>query len=170
MSETADNLRESPAGDNTQPDAKSPYGPARRRRRHAHESHAPLSAVAGPRSDINVTPLVDVVLVLLIIFMVVTPLLHRGVQIELPTTANHEKKNDNGEQLVVSVRGDGVYVETEHLEGQALTDRFRTELKRAQRPVHVRADKGLKFGEVRKVLNNLHDIGAANVGLGTDDK
>lgn len=162
--------------DNTQPDAVNPIlgdpplGMHRRRRRHA-EAHAQVkSAIAGPRSDINVTPLVDVVLVLLIIFMVVTPLLHRGVQIELPQTANHEKKNDNGEQLVVSVRNDGVYVETERLEGEALTERFRSELKRSSRPVHVRADRALRFGDVRKVLNNLHDIGAANVGLGTEDK
>lgn len=157
--------------ENTQPDAVNPIALARRHRRRHAQSHAhDQAAIAGPRSDINVTPLVDVVLVLLIIFMVVTPLLHRGVQIELPQTANHEKKNDNGEQLVVSVRADGVYVETERLEGDALSDRFRTELKRASRPVHVRADRSLHFGEVRKVLNNLHDIGAANVGLGTEDK
>ena len=65
---------------------------------------------SGVRSDINVTPLVDVVLVLLIIFLVITPLLQRGVPIDLPGTAHHSKQQDNGEQLVVSVRSDGVYI------------------------------------------------------------
>ncbi len=141
--------------------------PSRRRRRH-HEIHA--AKPAPVKSDINVTPLVDVVLVLLIIFMVVTPMLHRGVQLDLPETANHEKKNDTGEQLVVSVRADGVFVDTQKLEGPALEARFKEELKRSSRPVHVRGDKSLKFGDVRKVLDELHDIGAQNIGLGTQDK
>ena len=68
------------------------------------------------KNEINVTPLVDVVLVLLIIFMVVTPMLHRGVHVQLPETKNHEKKQDTGEQLVVTIRGDGaVFIETDKI-------------------------------------------------------
>ena len=55
-------------------------------------------------SEINVTPLVDVVLVLLIIFMVVTPMLSRGVKVDLPETTNHEKKHDTGEQIIALMR------------------------------------------------------------------
>jgi biopolymer transport protein ExbD/biopolymer transport protein TolR len=143
-----------------------------RRRRHAHGAHGHGTAAATEktRSDINVTPLVDVVLVLLIIFMVVTPMLHRGVKLELPETVNHEKKQDTGEQLIVSVRKEGVYVETQKLEGDALIAKLKDELKHMSRPVNVRADRGLHFSDVRKVLDELHDIGAVNVGLATEDK
>ena len=122
------------------------------------------------KNEINVTPLVDVVLVLLIIFMVVTPMLHRGVEIVLPDSANHEKKTDTGEQLVITVRKDGVYVESDRLEGTRRTDRFKDELKHQARPVHVRADRGLSFGDVRVVLDELHEMGALNVGLATQEK
>src|SRR5881275_2878862 len=100
---------------------------------------------SGVRSDINVTPLVDVVLVLLIIFMVVTPMLHRGVHIGLPTTEHHDKKQDTGEQLVVTIRQDGTFIETDKIAEDALVERVKKELK-TSRPVHVRADKGLKYG------------------------
>src|SRR6478672_7484679 len=80
--------------------------PKRRKHKIHHRRENRIKA-AAIRSEINVTPLVDVVLVLLIIFMVVTPMLHRGVKIELPETVHHEKKQDSGELLIVSVRGDG---------------------------------------------------------------
>jgi len=55
------------------------------------------------KSDINVTPLVDVVLVLLIIFMVVTPMLQKGVSVKLPVTTNPDKKPDNPNQVIISI-------------------------------------------------------------------
>src|SRR5216110_434119 len=123
----------------------------------------------GVKSEINVTPLVDVVLVLLIIFMVVTPMLHRGVKVELPETAHHEKKQDSGELLVVSVRGDGTYIETDRLEGDLLDARLRQELKVTSRPVLVRADKAMRYGDVRRVLERVHGAGAISVSLATDE-
>ena len=149
-------------------------GPKRKKRRHnghrsMHGHRAPTIRVGQTRSEINVTPLVDVVLVLLIIFMVVTPMLHRGVKIDLPLTQHHGKKQDTGEQLVLSVREDGTYIETEKLEGEALMSRLRQELKTSGRPVHVRADKGLRYGEVRKVLEEVHAAGAQNVAMGTEE-
>lgn len=140
---------------------------SQRRRRSLDDGS---STPPPPRSDINVTPLVDVVLVLLIIFMVVTPMLHRGVELELPETEHHEKKQDTGEQLIVSVRSDGVYVEADKYEGDKLASRLTEELKRTSRPVHVRAERSLKFSEVRRVLDQLHQLGAENVGLGTAEK
>ncbi len=141
----------------------------KKRRSKIHGHRPPQIKTGQARSEINVTPLVDVVLVLLIIFMVVTPMLHRGVKIELPETLNHEKKTDSGEQLVVSVRGDGTYIETDKLEGEALMSRLRTELKASSRPVHIRADKSLTYGAVRKVLEDVHAAGAVTVGLGTEE-
>ena len=75
-----------------------PRLPPRKHRRHARHS----IKNAGIRSEINVTPLVDVVLVLLIIFMVVTPMITRGMPVEQPVTRHHDKKNDSGEQIVAS--------------------------------------------------------------------
>jgi biopolymer transport protein ExbD len=141
----------------------------KRKRPKIHKARSGMVRAAGVRSDINVTPLVDVVLVLLIIFMVVTPMLHRGVKIELPETAHHEKKQDSGELLVVSVRSDGTYIETDRLEGDLLDARLRQELKVASRPVHVRADKSMKYGEVRQVLERVHAAGATQVGLATEE-
>src|SRR3954468_9297089 len=75
-----------------------------------HSSVGKLSA-AGLNSDINVTPLVDVCLVLLIIFMVVTPMLQKGVPVNLPMTEDPEKTPDTEKQLLISVKADGtVYV------------------------------------------------------------
>ena len=142
----------------------------RRRRAKIHKKREGAIRPGATKNDINVTPLVDVVLVLLIIFMVVTPMLHRGVHIELPITEHHEKKQDTGEQLVVSVRADGVvFIETDKIPDDQLVDRVKKELKKS-RPVHVRADKSLHYEVVRKVLEKLHDAGAQNVAMGTEEQ
>jgi biopolymer transport protein ExbD/biopolymer transport protein TolR len=138
----------------------------KRRHRRAHKHAAPTNAV---RSDINVTPLVDVVLVLLIIFMVVTPMLHRGVDLELPKTNNHSTRQDTGEQIVVSVRQDGVYVEADKVDVDKLGGIIEAQLKNGARPVNVKADKGMKFGEVRKVLEAVHGSGAMQVNMETKE-
>jgi biopolymer transport protein ExbD len=141
----------------------------RRRRLKIHKHRKALVGSGAVRSEINVTPLVDVVLVLLIIFMVVTPMLHRGVPIELPVTQHHERKQDTGEQLIVSVRADGTYIEADRLEGEQLSSRLRQELKTSSRPVHIRADRTLTYGDVRKVLDTIHAAGATSVSLATDE-
>src|SRR6202000_3347037 len=102
----------------------------------------------------------------LIIFMVVTPMLHRGIHVQLPETKNHEKRQDTGEQLVVSIRGDGaVFIETDKIADDQLVDRVKQELKKA-RPVHVRGDKTVNYGGVRKVLEKIHEAGRRNAALG----
>src|SRR6266513_5611384 len=89
-------------------------------------AHAPLNA------DINVTPLVDVCLVLLIIFMVVTPMLQKGVPVNLPMTEDPEKTPDSEKQLLISVKADGsVYlgstvVRKEQMQGELETIHQRT--------------------------------------------
>ncbi len=70
---------------------------------------------------------------------------------------------------MVSVRGDGVYIETDKLEGEQLTARLRQELKISSRPVHIRADRSLSYGAVRKVLEEVHAAGAVTVGMGTEE-
>jgi biopolymer transport protein TolR len=122
------------------------------------------------RSDINVTPLVDVCLVLLIIFMVVTPLLQKGVDVTLPATADPEKMAENEKQLEVSVKADGNvfigqnWVTEENLPGQ-LEDIHNNN---PDRQVVVKADKRLKYKEVRKVMRLLNEAGFTRVGLITE--
>jgi biopolymer transport protein ExbD len=153
----------------TPPSASPPKKKRRGHHTRIHKRRTGHVGAGGVRSEINVTPLVDVVLVLLIIFMVVTPMLHRGVKIDLPETVHHDKKQDSGELLVVSVRGDGTYIETDRLEGDLLDARLRQELKITSRPVLVRADKAMRYGDVRKVLERVHGAGAVSVSLATDE-
>jgi len=142
----------------------------RRKRAKIHKKRVGSIQPGNTKNEINVTPLVDVVLVLLIIFMVVTPMLHRGVHVQLPETKNHEKKQDTGEQLVVTIRGDGaVFIETDKVGTDQLIDRVKHELKKS-RPVHVRADKLVQYKVVREVLEKIHDAGAQNVGMGTEEQ
>ena len=162
------------------------FGPPRKRKKHKIH-HRPKSSVStgSTKSEINVTPLVDVVLVLLIIFMVITPMLHRGVEIQLPETTHHDQKQDTGEQLIVSVRADGVYIETDKVletpevgkdakqpskaDVEALSGRLRKDLKDGTRPAFVRADKRLKYGQVRYVLEQLHNAGVGTVSMQTEE-
>src|SRR6266513_202104 len=105
-------------------------------------AHAPLNA------DINVTPLVDVCLVLLIIFMVVTPMLQKGVPINLPVTEEPERTPDTEKQLQISVKSDGsVYL------GSAVVrkEQVQTELesihaKSPDREIAVKGDRSVKYG------------------------
>lgn len=151
------------------PSAKDIAKKHKEKRRHKRMHKHPHAAGAGVQADINITPLVDVVLVLLIIFMVVTPMLHRGVDLELPKTDHHSTRQDTGEQIVVSVRQDGVYVEADKIDVEKLAGFIEGELKKGPHPVNVKADKGLKFGEVRKVLEQVHASGAAQVNLETKE-
>jgi biopolymer transport protein ExbD len=127
------------------------------------------------KNEINVTPLVDVVLVLLIIFMVVTPMLTRGVKVQLPETEHHDKRQDS-DQIVVSVDERGrVFLDAKPAEGGALVAAVRSALGRrrkdgALREVHVKADRRLEYGEVRRVLERIHEAGAPTVALGSDAK
>ena len=124
-------------------------------------SHAALNA------DINVTPLVDVCLVLLIIFMVVTPMLQKGVPVNLPVTENPDKTPDTEKQLLISVKADGsVYLGPNVVR----KDQVETALKEIHertpdREVAVKGDKLVKYGDVLDVLRALREVGFNDVGL-----
>lgn len=132
----------------------------------SHRSGAGENAV---RSEINVTPLVDVCLVLLIIFMVVTPLLQEGVDVQLPETANPERMPEGAQQVDVTVKLDGsvfiaqLWVPRDDLP-RALADLH------AQRPdgrVVVKADRRLAYREVRDVMRLVNEAGFSGVGVET---
>ena len=124
-------------------------------------SHAALNA------DINVTPLVDVCLVLLIIFMVVTPMLQKGIPVNLPVTEDPEKTPDTEKQLQISVKADGsVYIGPNVVR----KDQVETALKELQertpdREIAVKGDKLVKYGDVLDVLRALREVGFNDVGL-----
>jgi len=122
------------------------------------------------RSDINVTPLVDVCLVLLIIFMVVTPMLQKGVDVALPETADPEKMPENEKQLEVSVKADGnVFIGQNWITEENLPGMLEEiHSNNPDRQVVVKADKKLKYKEVRRVMRLLNEAGFTKVGLITE--
>jgi biopolymer transport protein TolR len=136
------------------------------KRRQWHSS-ANKFTKAGLNSDINVTPLVDVCLVLLIIFMVVTPMLQKGVPINLPVTEEPEKTPDTEKQLQISVKSDGsVYlgslvVRQEQVETELKSIHDKT----PDREIAVKGDRQVKYGKVLDVLKSLREVGFNNVGL-----
>jgi TolR protein len=127
-------------------------------------------ADVGVKSEINVTPLVDVCLVMLIIFMVVTPMLQKGVDVALPETSAPEKMPENEKQLTVSIKQDGSvfvnqnWIPDENLEAQLADIYSQT----PDKQVVVKGDRRLKYKEVRKVMQLLNEAGFSRVGLVTN--
>ena len=119
-------------------------------------------------SNINVTPLVDVCLVLLIIFMVVLPTIVNGVPVKLPAASTGEPGTPP-RQLAISVKDDGtIYLGAEVVRrDQAASELQRLHAQSPDRPVVVRADKTLKYGEVVEVLDWCRGAGFADVRLAT---
>lgn len=124
----------------------------------------------GPMADINVTPLVDVCLVLLIIFMVVTPMLSSGVDVKLPSARTSTTSQDNGQHLVVSVRIDGaIFVDTRQVPLERLIDEVNAEYRsNPNRGILIKADSGLHYGEVREVMDALSEAGMSTLLLAAD--
>src|SRR5205809_1369164 len=118
-------------------------------------------------ADINVTPLVDVCLVLLIIFMVVTPMLQKGVPINLPVTEDPEKTPDTEKQLQISVKSDGtVYLGSLAVRKEQVNSELeQMHQKNPDREIAVKGDRSAKYGAVIDVLKACRDVGFNNVGL-----
>jgi biopolymer transport protein TolR len=118
-------------------------------------------------SEINVTPLVDVVLVLLIIFMVVTPMLQKGVPVNLPVTEAPEKTPDTEKQLQISVKADGtVYVGPSAVRKDQIQAHLEEIHSRTpDREIAVKGDRLTKYGEVLDVLKACREVGFNDVGL-----
>jgi TolR protein len=131
-----------------------------------HSSLGKLSKV-GLNADINVTPLVDVCLVLLIIFMVVTPMLQKGVPVNLPVTEEPEKTPDSEKQLQISVKSDGtVYLgSTVVRKEQVQSELEQIHQRTPDREIAVKGDKQVKYGAVLDVLKSCREDGFNNVGL-----
>jgi biopolymer transport protein TolR len=126
------------------------------------------------QSDINVTPLVDVCLVLLIIFMVVTPLLNKGVPIQLPETANPDKKPESGKQKLITIAPGSparIYLEADSVTKEEFQRRLDELYQRVpDTELNIKADKHLKYGDVKEVMKMTKEAGFQNVGLIADKK
>jgi len=125
---------------------------------------------AQPMSEINVTPFVDVMLVLLIIFMVAAPLMVVGVPVELPKTAARALPSEQEEPLTVTVTADGrILIQTTETRGDELIDKLRAiATERASDRVYLRADGGVPYCDVVTVMGALNRGGFQNIGLVTD--
>jgi biopolymer transport protein TolR len=128
------------------------------------------------QSDINVTPLVDVCLVLLIIFMVVTPMLQKGVSVQIPQTDNPDKKPESSKQKLISIsyaNPPGYYLDDpkkpmSKAEFQNVLDELYQRNPSAE--LVIKADQRLKYGDVKEVFKMTKDAGFQDVGLIAEKK
>ena len=129
-------------------------------------------AKGGVKSDINVTPLVDVMLVLLIIMMLVAPMLQKGVDVKLPQAANTSDKPDTQGQTVVGIQANkqvflnSVPIRQSDL-GSRVADLMETQ---TEKVVLIKADVDVDYATVMETMDNLRAAGVEDMGLITDPK
>ncbi|MEM7471952.1 MAG: protein TolR [Pseudomonadota bacterium] len=121
-------------------------------------------------SEINVTPFVDVMLVLLIIFMVAAPLLTVGVPVELPKTAANALPTEDEEPLTITVEATGdLSIQNTPVDAPELIGRLRAiAAERVSDKVFLRADGAVTYAQVVQVMGALNNAGFSNIGLVTD--
>lgn len=118
-------------------------------------------------SEINVTPLVDVMLVLLIIFMVTTPMLQRGTDVQLPQAQQSEVKEED--RITLTLTRDGrLYLDTQEIPRAALRVRLIALARSRERVVHFRGDAQVPYGLVIEVMDALKAAGIETVGMITE--
>ena len=125
---------------------------------------------SGPMSEINVTPLVDVMLVLLIIFMVTAPLMQQGVKVDLPNTDAPPMKTSTEERLVLTLTKDGrAYLGKTEVPVERITELLSTNEKlKLDKELYFHADQELPYGLVVKVMAAAKAGGADSIAMVTD--
>jgi biopolymer transport protein ExbD/biopolymer transport protein TolR len=125
-------------------------------------------------SDINVTPMVDVMLVLLIIFMVITPMLQHGHSVELARTNNPEQMPDADKEdaiLIAVTRDNKVFLGNDQIPADQLSDKVRDRLaNKTDKRVYVKSDARAKYGTVVAVVDNVRSAGVDQLGLLTEQR
>lgn len=117
-------------------------------------------------SEINVTPFVDVMLVLLVIFMVTAPLLQQGIDVNLPQAKS--KELSPSERLVITIKKDGkIYIDKTKVDINILNSKLAV---RTDRDVFLKADKDVPYGIVVEVMGELREIGIEKLGMITEPK
>ena len=130
---------------------------------------------AKVNSNINVTPMVDVMLVLLIIFMVVTPMLHKGVDVEMARVDNPTAMQDADKEdaLIVAVKRDGqVYFGSDQVAPDSLTQKIKDKLatRTTNKTVFLRADARARYKVVAEVVDDVRSAGVDALGLLTESR
>ena len=124
----------------------------------------------GAIADINVTPMADIMIVLLIIFMVITPMLQKGVDVKLPTAGNTKERKDEQKTITVAIKKDT----TTYLGGTPMTNRADLvpqvkerleDLPEGQKIVYLKADEELEYAEVMTVMDLLREAGVEEIAL-----
>jgi biopolymer transport protein ExbD len=124
----------------------------------------------GPMANINVTPMADIMIVLLIIFMVITPLLQKGVDVVLPKAGNTKERKDEPKSIMVAIKKDSTtYLSGQKLDNQAeLLPKVKEKLQdlpEGSRMIYLKADDALPYTEVMKVMDLVREAGAEEVAL-----
>jgi biopolymer transport protein TolR len=132
----------------------------------------------GLQSEINVTPMVDIMLVLLIIFMVVTPFLQQGITVALPKNLTNPDVDPNiikESSIVISIPSDGqYYLGKIAVQKEQLTDKVDAMLQKIKnendRIVYIKSGVGVSYGDVVNVINEVRKLGVDKIGLVADKK
>ena len=126
----------------------------------------------GPKSDINVTPLVDVMLVLLIIMMLVAPMLQKGVDVTLPEAGNTVDKPDNEEQTVVAIdSANQFWVNGVRVAKTDFAARVKAMLdERSEKVVLIKGDQDASYSAIMEAMDYLHEAQIEDIGLITEPK
>jgi len=162
--------------------------PRARRMRRVHKVPVKLDEV---RNEINVTPLVDVCLVLLIIFMVIVPMLSRGKEVKLPMTESHREPQDTRQPIVALDEQGRIFVDKKRVNTvqemqEVVADEFKSliaqnnklargtgvdasKVRAGEDRVLVKGHANLTYGDVRPVIMALHDMSIPNIDLGTHE-
>jgi biopolymer transport protein TolR len=129
----------------------------------------------GPMADINVTPMADIMIVLLIIFMVITPMLQKGVDVKLPQARNTKERKDEPKAIVVAVKKDTTtYFGSTKLASQSelgpqVKERLQ-DLPEGSRMIFLKADEQLPYSEVMKVMDICREAGVEEIALISERK
>ncbi|MGE0452837.1 MAG: ExbD/TolR family protein [Vicinamibacteria bacterium] len=128
----------------------------------------------GPMADINVTPMADIMIVLLIIFMVITPMLQKGVDVKLPKAGNTKERKDEPKTIIIAVKKDGTTflngVKVENPE-QELVNQVRERLEEVQdKVIYLKGDEGATYAQMMGVMDLCRAGGVEEVALIAEQK
>ena len=127
-------------------------------------------------SEINVTPMADIMIVLLIIFMVITPLINKGIDVELPKAANTKERKDDPNSITIGItKGLTIFYKGVKLEGGVteLAERLKSALEErgdTDKVAFLKADINLEYGEVMKIMNVCREAGVEEIALISEPK
>ena len=131
-----------------------------------------IGSNTGVKSDINVTPLVDVMLVLLIIMMIIAPLLQKGVDVRLPIAINSASKPETQDQTVLGIKADKtVWINGIEVRREELRSRLEAILEtKKEKLILIKADEDAPYSAIMDTMDTLRASGIEDVGLITDSK